>query len=74
MNAQQALSQIKNVKTTIFGRTVNKFNYPIQIRKELQKLSEAGEISPITYKQALDLTWDKMSAPEKSAEFELLNE
>jgi len=72
MRAQEAIDQIKSVKTKFMGHTVKKHNYAIDIRSELQKMAENNEISPLELWKSLRLTWPKMSKSEKGAEFDNL--
>ena len=73
LTAEQAIVKIKSVKTKFMGQSVNKHNYQIEIRSELQKMAESGELSPAEYNRALKLTWPHESESLKAAEFEKLN-
>lgn len=73
ITAESAIETIKSVKTNFMGLEVNKYNYPVQIRAELQKMAEKDQIKPSEYKRALDLTWPMMSGSEKASEHDLLS-
>ena len=68
LTAKQAIDKIKSVKITIFGQEATKYNYAVQVREELQGMSERNEISPSEYKKALDITWEQMGDAEKESE------
>ena len=72
MDAQKAIRKIKSVKTTFMGCVVGKFNNMREIRNELQKMAETGELSPAEYWKSLKLTFPKMSETIKSAELKTI--
>ena len=71
MNAKQAIEKIKSTKTTFMGLVVNKFNYLNEIRNELQKMAESGELSPAEYWKSLKMTFD-MSPAIKAADLKVV--
>ena len=73
MNTQEAIKKIRSKKTTFMGLEVPEFNYGIEVRAELQKMMESGEISPAEGYKAMKIEFAKMSDSEKAAEFEQLN-
>ena len=72
MKAQEAINKIKNERTTFMGRDVQKHNYSIEIRRELQTMAEQNDLAPAEYQAALDITMPRMSDSEKAAEIDEL--
>lgn len=60
MKATEAINKIKSIRTTFLRQDVQKYNYPTEIREQLQKMSEQNEITPLEYYKALKITWDQM--------------
>ena len=52
---------------------VQKHNYAIEIRRELQTMAEQHDLAPAEYQVALDLTMPRMSDSEKAAEIDELS-
>lgn len=71
--AQQAIDQIKSVRTTCFGVDAQKYNYAVDVREQLQIMCEAGKLSPAEYYKALKITWPIMSQSERDAELYYLS-
>ena len=71
--AQEAINKIKSERTTFMNVDVQKHNYAIEIRRELQAMAEQNDLAPAEYQAALDLTIPKMSNSEKAAEYDELS-
>ena len=52
---------------------VQKHNYAIEIRRELQAMAERNDMPPAEYQTALDITMPRMSDSEKAAEIDELS-
>lgn len=65
ITAEKAIEAIENETTVFLGQTVRKHNYQYQIRDELCKMCEAGNLSPREYMRALKITWAKMSERDR---------
>jgi len=72
MTAQQVIDSFTSQKISFLGHIVNKYNYQREIRAELCKLAEDGQITPRTYLAALRLTWAVMDKHDKATELEIL--
>ena len=72
MKAKQIIKELELIKTTFMGYECNKYNTQ-EIRSKIQLMAEHNEISPIEYKQALDITFNVMWDGEKAQEYEVLN-
>jgi hypothetical protein len=68
MTAQDAINKIKSERITFMGVDVQKYNYALEIRRELQAMAERGEISPGECFKALKITWPDMTPAQKAAE------
>ena len=70
MKAQEAINKIESARTTFMNVDVQKHNYAIEIRRELQTMAEQNDLAPAEYQTALDLTMPRMSDSEKAAEYD----
>jgi len=70
MKAQEAINKIESERTTFMNVDVQKHNYAIEIRRELQAMAERNDMPPAEYQTALDLTMPRMSDSEKAAEYD----
>ena len=73
MKAQEAINKIESARTTFMNVDVQKHNYAIEIRRELQTMAEQHDLAPAEYQTALDLTMPRMSDAEKAAEYDELS-
>ena len=65
LTAQDAIEKVKNEKTVFLQQTVNKNNYPWEVRKALQKMAETGELAPKEFYEAMKITFAEMTDQEK---------
>ena len=70
MKAQEAINKIESARTTFMNVDVQKHNYAIEIRRELQTMAEQNDLAPAEYQTALDITMPRMSDSEKAAEYD----
>lgn len=73
LTAEQAIAKIRGIKSEFMGMEVPKYNLGIEVRAELQKMMESGEISPSEGYKALKIEFEKMGPGEKRAEIEQLS-
>lgn len=65
LTAQEAIAKVKNEKTVFLQQTVNKNNYPWEVRHALQKMAETGELAPKAFYEAMKITFAEMTDREK---------
>jgi len=73
MKAQEAINKIESERTTFMNVDVQKHNYAIEIRRELQTMAEQNDLAPAEYQTALDITMPRMSDSEKASEYDELS-
>jgi hypothetical protein len=71
--AEQAIRKIKAEKTDFMGHIVTRYNYAIEVREQLTRMSERGELAPAEYYRALAITWPQLSDSERRAEADQLD-
>jgi len=73
LTAEQAITEIKQVRTTFMGLNVQKYNYKHEIRSQLQIMAEQNKISPSEFLRSLKLTWPHESKALRNGEYRRLN-